>query len=210
MSLDSHTSEIDDRNDLDGPVCPSQDPPVIELPSVTEGKTLSRDAVNQETIRLYEEIGAGLLRYAMALIRDHAAAEDALQETFLRFFVFRSEGKTVDNEKAWLYRVLRNYLLDRMKAAGEKNKVDLEEIAEWADHRHNPEANHRRNEAMQQMEALLSPRELECLRLKAEGFDYTEMARILEVQMGTIGATLARALKKIRANAGNQGTKAVK
>ena len=68
-----------------------------------------------EPFNSYEEHAAGLLRYATILSKDRATAQDAVQETFLRFLVFRSHGQTVENEKAWLYRVLKNYLLDRMK-----------------------------------------------------------------------------------------------
>ncbi len=54
-------------------------------------------------------------------------AQDALQEVFLRFFIARSSGQDIQNGKSWLYRVLRNYLLDRVKEAAFKNRASLEE-----------------------------------------------------------------------------------
>ena len=170
----------------------------LDLLSVLPGSNPPPKELSDRTIQLYEEHAAGLLRYATILSKDRATAQDAVQETFLRFLVFRSHGQTVENEKAWLYRVLKNYLLDRMKASSERNRVDLEEIAELTDRRQNPEDDCQQSEAWQQLEILLSPRELECLRLRAEGFDYAEIAGIMDVQTGTIGAMLARALKKSR------------
>jgi DNA-directed RNA polymerase specialized sigma24 family protein len=44
----------------------------------------------------------------------------------------------------------------------------------------------------------LAPRELECVRLRAEGLSYDEIAEVLDLRQGTVGATLARAHKKVR------------
>ncbi len=148
--------------------------------------------------QLYQENVAGLLRYAMMVLKDRANAQDAVQEAFLRYFVARTEGQEIENDRAWLYCVLRNYTLDRLKSFGEKNRTDLEELLERPDTQQNPEAEYQRVQLIHRLKQVLAPRELECLGLRAEGFGYSEMAEILNVQPGTIGATLARALKKIR------------
>ena len=124
-------------------------------------------------------------------------AQDALQEVFLRFFIARSSGQDIQNGKSWLYRVLRNYLLDRVKEAAFKNKASLEE-AETIPDASDPEQEYLRAFTRKQILEVLAPRELECLQLRAEGFDYKEIAQILSVRSGTVGATLARALNKIR------------
>jgi len=164
-----------------------QSPPLIETPEL-----------NRKTLQLYQDNAEGLLRYATMLTKDRSAAQDAVQETFLRYFVFCSQNRTIDNERAWLFRVLKNFVLDRMKASSEKNRVSLEDVLEHPDLNQNPESDLQKDQAWKRMAAILSPRELECLRLRAEGFDYREIASIMEVQTGTIGATLARAVKKIR------------
>ncbi len=73
----------------------------------------------------------------------------------------------------------------------------MEEISDIVDHSQDPEATYLRLEVMHTLTAILAPRELEFLRLRTEGFDYNTIARILGVRPGTVGATLARALKKI-------------
>jgi DNA-binding CsgD family transcriptional regulator len=45
---------------------------------------------------------------------------------------------------------------------------------------------------------LLSPRELECFRLRAEGLRYQEIAEVMVLRAGTVGALLARVQRKIR------------
>jgi RNA polymerase sigma-70 factor, ECF subfamily len=150
-----------------------------------------------EVIDLYQQNAAGLFRFAEALVRDREMAQDALQEVFLRYFVARSSGQEIQNGKSWLYRVLRNYLLDRVKEAAFKNKASLEE-AESIPDVSDPEKEYFRAFTRKQILEVLAPRELECLQLRAEGFDYKEIAQILNVRSGTVGATLARALNKIR------------
>jgi DNA-directed RNA polymerase specialized sigma24 family protein len=44
---------------------------------------------------------------------------------------------------------------------------------------------------------LLAPREWECVQLRAEGFDYTEIATRLEIRPGTVGSLLHRASEKL-------------
>jgi RNA polymerase sigma-70 factor (ECF subfamily) len=153
--------------------------------------------LEKEVTHLYEECASGLLRYGTGLALNRELAQEALQESFLRYFVSRTEGQNIENPKAWLYRVLRNYLFDRLKEAGEKHKVSMEEISDQAGHLDDPEKNYIQSEALRNAERLLAPRELECLRLRVEGFGYNEIASILGIRPGTIGATLARALNKI-------------
>jgi RNA polymerase sigma-70 factor, ECF subfamily len=153
--------------------------------------------VEAEVIDLYQQNAPGLFRFAEALVRDREMAQDALQEVYLRYFIARSSGQEIQNGKSWLYRVLRNYLLDRVKEAAFRNKASLEE-AETIPDLSDPEQEYLRAFTRKQILDALAPRELECLQLRAEGFDYREIAQILSVRSGTVGATLARALKKIR------------
>ncbi|MBZ5580075.1 MAG: LuxR C-terminal-related transcriptional regulator, partial [Acidobacteriia bacterium] len=58
-----------------------------------------------------------------------------------------------------------------------------------------------RSEMARDLAALLTEREFACLRLRAEGLDYAEIASALGIRSGTVGALLARAQKKIRHSA---------
>jgi DNA-directed RNA polymerase specialized sigma24 family protein len=61
-----------------------------------------------------------------------------------------------------------------------------------------PEQNYQDAEAVRDLRRLLSPRERECVELRAEGFSYAEIAGIMDLRPGTVGATLARAHRKFR------------
>ena len=53
-------------------------------------------------------------------------------------------------------------------------------------------------EVREQMLRLVSSREFEMLQLRAEGFSYVEIARVLSISPGTVASSLARAFRKIR------------
>lgn len=147
---------------------------------------------------IYRECAPGLFRYAGPLAPDSATAQDALQEAFLRYFIARSGGKCIENPKAWLFRVLRNYLLDSARAAGTRAEVALAAISETRDHAGDPESAYHVSEFVRRASETLAPREMECVRLRGEGLDYGEIGAALEIRPGTVGALLARAHKKIR------------
>ena len=189
--------ESEDHSTANGTELPSQPSDVpFSQPITTTRAPLN--SVEGEVIDLYQHNASGLFRFAEVLVRDREVAQDALQEVFLRYFVARSTGQEIQNGKAWLYRVVRNYLLDRMKESAFRNRVSLEEAEVIPDGSGDPEQQYLRALTRKQILRVLAPRELECLQLRAEGFDYQEIAKILGVRCGTVGATLARALSKIR------------
>ena len=163
-----------------------------------EGADWCAETTEREIILLYRENAAGLFRYGVVLARNREAAQDAVQEAFLRYFIARNGGQEVERPKAWLFQVVRNLLLDSLKASTKRREVGLEAACGRADARPDPESEYRLAEMSRRDWGLLSPRELECFRLRAEGLRYQEIAEVLVLRPGTVGALLARVQKKIR------------
>lgn len=67
-------------------------------------------------------------RTACLVLRDPVAAEDAVQEAFLRVWRFRDSIPTGDGRKAWLYRVVVNACMSRGRVEGRyrSRTADLE------------------------------------------------------------------------------------
>jgi RNA polymerase sigma-70 factor (ECF subfamily) len=161
--------------------------------------------IEQEIVELYGKEAGGLLRYAGALANDPEMADDATQEAFLRFFLCRSAGQEIRSPRAWLFRVARNYVLDQKKA-GSRNEVGMDSARNMACPEDRPESGGQVADLLHELRQIgLSPREIECVRLRTEGLHYEEIARVLGLQAGTVGAMLARAHGKIR-KAVDQGT----
>ncbi len=163
----------------------------------------STAGIEQEVVDLYEREAGGLLRYARALAANAEMAHDALQEAFFRFFLCRSAGQRIRSPKGWLFRVARNYVLDQKKA-GSRNEVGVESLRNVAGPAERREGDGRASELLQGLRQIgLSPREMECVRLRMEDFGYEEIAGVLGLRAGTVGALLARAHVKIRKAAGS-------
>ena len=74
----------------------------------------------------------------------------------------------------------------------------LDELADTPDAHTDPEREVQSAQTAPRMRAVLSPRELECVQLRIEGMRYDEIGSLLKVESGTVGATLARAMKKLK------------
>lgn len=72
---------------------------------------------------LYDQYGQKLKLYIYSLCGDFSAAEDLMQETFLKALLALPDDHT--NMGAWLYRVARNLCFNRMKK--ERRECEQEE-----------------------------------------------------------------------------------
>lgn len=161
-------------------------------------------AVEDEVAAAYEAHADGLYRYAASLTHDAEDAKDALQEVFLRYFLERNCGGCIDSPRAWLYRVLRNYLFDRLEQAARRHEVRGSDWDQFAAKGDDPEIRCHRAQAAAQIRAVLTDRELNCLLLRAEGLSYLEIADVLNLRTGTVGVYLARAQRKLRGASDDQ------
>jgi RNA polymerase sigma-70 factor (ECF subfamily) len=162
--------------------------------------------IEREVEMLYDSHAEAVLSYAQSIVLREDAARDAVQECFLRYFVERSCGRTILQPRAWLFRVAHNYLVERMKSAAARHETTSGRMPQVADTGHHAEQMLCRVELAAEVAGMLSPRELECLRFRLEGFSYEEIAANLEIRPGTVSALLARVHAKLRASVqGNRG-----
>jgi RNA polymerase sigma factor (sigma-70 family) len=161
-------------------------------------QTLSADQIEKEVDALLGQYTSLLTRHAAVITWDKSTISDGIQETFLRYFIARIGGKRIENPRAWLFRVLTNYILDCNRKSSSMPALKLEAAAQFADSRQDIESGYQRSEAFRRALLSLSPREQECMHLWLEGFAYEEIAQMLKIRPGTVGALLARGLKKIR------------
>jgi RNA polymerase sigma-70 factor, ECF subfamily len=171
---------------------------MVPIAMNSESDSPSRAELDLEVARLHEECCAELLAYAFLIARSADASHDAVQEAFLRYFIERSYGRSVDYPRAWLYRVVRNYLLGRMDTAATRHEVEQDQAANLPDENHGPEEMLRNAQMAEQLRSLLSPREIECLSLRADGLSYEEIGEVLGIRPGTVSAFLTRVHNKLR------------
>jgi RNA polymerase sigma factor (sigma-70 family) len=137
--------------------------------------------------------------YARYLTRDAAAAEDVVQEAFLR--AFRALDGCRDNEKAWLLAIVRNCHHDLARSNGRYRPAE-ESAAEPVDDE-TPFTQLERASDIAQLrttiEALPEPfREAVVLR-ELEGLSYRDIADMSSVPIGTVMSRLARGRQMLAA-----------
>lgn len=141
-----------------------------------------------------------LRRFALALSRDHAEADDLVQEALLRGHERRASFRAGGNLRSWLFAILRNAFIDR------KRQRLAETRREAAVTAHAPTAIPAAQEAAVRLGQLraafldLPEDQREALSLIAiEGLTYAEAADVAQVPLGTLMSRVARARASLRA-----------
>jgi RNA polymerase sigma factor (sigma-70 family) len=153
-----------------------------------------RDEFVRAALARYE---ADLFRYARRLLGDAEAAQDAVQETFLR--LCRQEPAVVaDRLPAWLYAVCRNQALDvrrRRREAGSLDDVPLSDEP-------GPPETFEAADAASQLLALvdqLPESQREVIHLKfAGGLSYREIADVTGHSVSNVGFLIHRGVTTLR------------
>lgn len=148
-----------------------------------------------------ERYQAGLLRFAARLLSDDLAAQDVVQEAFLRVAREPRHLLGVDSCHNWLIRVVRNICIDHIRKAIRGRKA-LRAVAERpARAIERPDESAEREETREQVReaiAQLRPRYRELVLLKVqEGKSYKEMAEITGLSVTNVGYLLHQAMKAL-------------
>ena len=146
-----------------------------------------------------------MYNFAYRLTLDGDDAKDLLQDTYLKAYRFLDSFQQGTNAKAWLFRILKNsFINDYRKKSKEPSKVDYQEVesyynSEEVDRQITPDL---RVEALKDMIGDEISNALNALDVDfrtviilcdLEGFKYEEMAKILDIPIGTVRSRLHRA-----------------
>lgn len=145
----------------------------------------------------YGEYGTAMYRYILSLVKDVHAAEDLMQDVFVKAYISVSSGTVLRNEKAWLFRVARNLALDHLRRRGKV--IYMEELPESEiPDGSSPENRLSLWELLKIMEGLPDV-DQEVLRLRLFGdMSFREIGVLLKRPAGTVRKRYDRALTKIR------------
>jgi len=152
-----------------------------------------------------------LYNFAYHLTYNEADANDLVQETYLKAYRFISGYEVGTNAKAWLFRILKNgFINEYRKKSKAPNKVDYQEIVNF--HAEENDTNYSsyldlREEIFQgmmgdEMTNAINSLDVDfktvILLCDLEGFKYDEIAKILDVPIGTVRSRLHRARNMLK------------
>lgn len=141
---------------------------------------------------------AGLYRYAYRLSGSSADAEDLTQDTFGKAITRLGQLRDPDRAKAWLYRILRNLYLHKIRDEKRRRIVPLESVGELPEAVTNsmPDADPAELQAAldQLDEAFRTP----LILFYFDDFSYRDIAEQMDLPIGTVMSRLARAKGYLR------------
>jgi RNA polymerase sigma factor (sigma-70 family) len=148
--------------------------------------------------QLFAALESSLLSYALRLTQEVSAAEDLVQEAFMKL---QAQFKEVREPRRWLYRTVHNLALNQQRQA--RKIVPLEpgspDAVETADPRPLPDEQIIRSEGIGLVRLTLETldeRSREVIRLKfTENLSYKEISERTGLKAGHVGYLLHHALK---------------
>ena len=169
----------------------------------------SKNITKEEKDRLFEteffvHINA-MYNFAYRLVMDEDEANDLVQDAFLkayRFFDYYQQGT---NAKAWLFRILKNaFINDYRKKSKRPAQVDYNEVEEFynsddegtsltVDLRSETVKQKMGDEVVNAINTLPADFRMVIILCDIEDFTYEEMAKILDIPIGTVRSRLYRA-----------------
>jgi RNA polymerase sigma-70 factor, ECF subfamily len=160
------------------------------------------DAQQRQVLALFDELRDRLLRYVISFGLSAADGEEIIQEAFLALMNHLKLGRSRHNLPGWLFRVAHNQALKRL--AGNDKRRDSPDGAINSelhrDHAPNPEELATMSQRQTRLLAVLNAlpaQDQNCLRLRAEGLRYREIAQVLGISLGSVAASLSRSLEKL-------------
>ena len=176
----------------------------LHFPTAADaGLCMKPSEIERQVMELFEQLRKPLLRYALSFGIPVQDAEEVIQEVFLALFRHLQLRKSRKNLRAWIFRVAHNLALKQRHAnrrSGDQTACDWLIAEKQCDAAPNPEEQlssaQRRQRLLAVVNALPDP-DHGCLRLRAEGLRYREIAAILGMSLGAVSMSLARSLARL-------------
>ena len=156
-----------------------------------------------------------MYNFAYRLTFDEDDAKDLVQDTYMKAYRFINSFQEGTNAKAWLYRILKNsFINDYRKKSKQPAKVDYQEVEQFYNSEDTP-SNATIDLRLETTKDMIGDEISNALNSLAvdfrtvvilcdlEGFTYEEMAKILDIPIGTVRSRLHRARNLLREKLGS-------
>jgi len=152
-----------------------------------------------------------LATFAYHLTLFDSSAHDLVQETFLKAYRFVDKYDVGTNAKAWLFKIMKNgFINDYRKKSKQPAKIDYDEVVNFLDEgrdatlssyqdlREEMFENLMGDEVTNAINALPVDSRTVILLCDIEGFSYEEIAKIIDVPVGTVRSRLHRSRNMLK------------
>jgi RNA polymerase sigma-70 factor (ECF subfamily) len=158
--------------------------------------------------RLYDLYVDELFSYGMQFCMDRTNVMDCIHDVFLNLYKYRKNLANADQVKYYLFRSLKNQIINSSKGVYALNGVASNDALEYRDYSNSiedeiieTELSNERSYILSQAINSLSKKQRKGLFLRfTEERDYEEIAEIMNVSVQTSRTLIYRAIKALRAN----------
>lgn len=159
--------------------------------------------IERLVMEMFDATRNPLLRYVSSLGMPVCEGEEIIQEAFLALFRHLQLGRPRENLRAWIFRVTHNLALKQRHMNRRlllKHGPEPVVLDQQRDPSPSPEEQVFGKQRQQYLRAALAAmpeRDQRCLRLRAEGLRYREIARVLGISLGAVSISLTRSLARL-------------
>lgn len=149
---------------------------------------------------LFERHHGRVHDFCYRMTRSEHAANDLVQETFLRILRYRASFRAEASFSTWLYRVARNLCLDHLQRLSRRSEAEEQWREEMGSDSSSPDPDVRRLQLVSEAFERLPLEGREVLILsRHQGLRYDEIAGVCDCSIGAVKVRVHRALKRLRA-----------
>jgi RNA polymerase sigma-70 factor, ECF subfamily len=159
--------------------------------------------IERDVIALFDTHRNRLLAYVMAFGVSGHDSEEIVQEVFLALFRHLQMGKSRRNLHAWMFRVAHNLALKQRHASRRwSDRIESYQTLMETQSNSSPNPEEQALSAQRRRRLLavfgaLPEQDQCCLRLRAEGLRYREIAHVLDISLGAVSISLTRSLARL-------------
>jgi len=153
----------------------------------------------RDMMLLIEPVIPALRRYARSLVRDRTEADDLVQDCLERAIRGWRQRRADGDARTWVFTILHNLAVNRLRRSARRGvHVGLDEAEETAMARAPAQEDVLRHaELMRALDALPEDQRSVVLLVSVEDLSYAEVARVLDIPIGTVMSRLSRAREKL-------------
>lgn len=148
-----------------------------------------------DMVHLIEPIVPALRRYARALLRDHSAADDLVQDCLERAIGHWYQRRAEGDPRTWIFTILHNLAMTRLrKTTQQPRHLPLDEVDEGGlSVSAQQEDGLRYRDLLAKLARLPDEQRTVLLLVTVEELSYAETAKVLDIPVGTVMSRLSRA-----------------
>lgn len=161
---------------------------------------MEQSSLRQSFLESFDAYSDAIFRFCLVKTSNKELSEDLTQETFMRYYQALSDGKTMSNERSFLYTIANNLIIDWYR---KKKATSLDALEESGFEAHDAKADDPESaaaiaEILAAVEELdEKDREVVVLRF-IEGLDPKDIAQILNESANVVSVRITRALGKVK------------